>query len=46
MAWLKVLGCGFSDGGAVKAAPASAALEALERRLTLIYHISFTSMRY
>jgi hypothetical protein len=34
MAWLNVFGCGFADGGAVKAACASEALLALERRLT------------
>jgi len=34
MAWLKVLGCGFAEGGAVMAACASEALEALLRRLT------------
>jgi hypothetical protein len=34
MAWGKVLGWGLADGGAVRAAWASAALEALERRLT------------
>ena len=36
MAWLKVFGCGFADGGAVKAACASDALLAFERRLTYI----------
>ena len=37
MAWLKVLGCGFAEGGAVMAAWASDALLALERRLTCVY---------
>ena len=35
MAWLKVLGCGLADGGAVKACEASVALDALDRRVTL-----------
>lgn len=35
MAWLKVLGCGLVDGGAVNAAPACFGEEALERRVTL-----------
>lgn len=35
MAWLKVLGCGFALGGAVRAAWASAGDDACERRLTL-----------
>lgn len=34
MAWLKVLGCGLADGGAVMAAWASPGLEACERRVT------------
>ena len=34
MAWLKVLGWGLAEGGAVKAACASAGEEAWERRLT------------
>jgi hypothetical protein len=34
MAWLKVLGCGFVDGGAVNAAPASFGEDALDRRVT------------
>ena len=35
MAWLKVFGCGFAEGGAVIAAWASAGLEALESSETL-----------
>lgn len=35
MAWLKVFGWGFAEGGAVKAAWASAGDEALESRPTL-----------
>ena len=35
MAWLKVLGWGLAEGGAVNAAWASDALDALERRPTL-----------
>lgn len=35
MAWLKVLGWGLADGGAVKAACASAGEPALESRPTL-----------
>jgi len=34
MAWLKVFGCGLADGGAVKAACASAGLEACDRSET------------
>lgn len=34
MAWLKVLGCGFADGGAVKAVCTSAGDDALDRRWT------------
>jgi hypothetical protein len=33
-AWLNVLGCGFAEGGATRAAWASAGEVALERRLT------------
>ena len=35
MAWLKVLGCGLAEGGAVKACWTSAGELALPRRLTL-----------
>ncbi len=34
IAWLNVLGCGFADGGAVRAAWASAGEVAVERRCT------------
>lgn len=34
IAWLKVLGCGFAEGGAVRAACASPGDEAWERSVT------------
>lgn len=42
MAWAKVLGWGLAEGGAVRAAWASLAVEALERRFTCVYYVSLT----
>lgn len=46
MAWGKVLGWGFADGGAVKAAWASAAELALLRRLTYFSLVNGLSSPY